>query len=160
MDNQRLQSAFEQITALSQSSAQIAALLLEPVRGLAQVLACPAYEAPGAGVDSARNQNDIERRKVDARLSGFSGSESLGWKVICEFYGPNLNQPELLSLAEVLADQLHLKVDRLAKRRKEVLIKWFDENIALIQPYLPFVKLEDDEGRPVTGKFGEQRANT
>lgn len=159
--NQRLQNAFEQITALSLKNPQIASIILEPLRCLLQKLKYPKSDAgSGSTVDGfevTRNQNEIERKRVDQRLKGFSVKNSFGWKIICDFYGPNLNQAELLSLAEVLAQQLNLKVDREAKRRKEVLIKWFDENIGVIQPILPLVKLEDNEGRPVTGNFGEHR---
>jgi hypothetical protein len=58
---------------------------------------------------------------------------------------------ELRSLAEVVGAEIGVKVDREAKRRKEVLIKWFDENYALMGPILARIQMEDSNGRPMTG---------
>jgi hypothetical protein len=67
--------------------------------------------------------------------------------MITDSFGSNLNQAELLSIAEVLAFRLNLKVDRGAKRRKEVLIKWYDENWDRIAPIWQQLALEDNQGR-------------
>ena len=95
------------------------------------------------------SQTEIERRRVDKRLQGFVVKESRAWKAICSHYGSSLNQVELLSLAEVLGHILSIKVDREAKRRKEVLIKWFDENIDKIEPMLDRVIPEDQNGNEI-----------
>ena len=95
------------------------------------------------------SQTEIERRRVDKRLKGFVVKDSRAWKEICSHYGPNLNQIELLSIAEVMGHLLHIRVDREAKRRKEVLIKWFDENIDAIVPMMDRVVPEDKNGNPV-----------
>ena len=54
-----------------------------------------------------------------------------------------------MSIAEVLGHMLHIRVDREAKRRKEVLIKWFEENIEAIHPMLDKIIPEDKNGNPV-----------
>ena len=112
-----------------------------------------------APFDFPRTQNESERKKIDERLRGFSLNESKAWKAICEKFGPNLNQSELLSIAEVLCSEVNhtqrntpLKVDREAKRRKEVLIKWFDENYPDIQPYLKTIVLEDENGEIIDSR--------
>jgi len=99
------------------------------------------------GDDSfSKSQTEVERERVDRRLDGFIAKESRAWKEITEHYGSSLNQGELLSLAEVLASEIGLHVDREAKRRKEVLIKWYDENIEKIAPFLKYVVLEGEDG--------------
>lgn len=98
------------------------------------------------------SQTEIERRRVDKRLKGFVVKESRAWKQICQHYGSNLNQVELLSIAEVLGYALHIRVDREAKRRKEVLIKWFEENIEAIEPMLDRIIPEDKNGKEITGE--------
>lgn len=85
-------------------------------------------------------------------MNGFVYKNSAAWKVITEKYGDNLNQAELLSLAEVIAEQLGLKVDREAKRRKEVLVKWYDEHLSEIMCLLPRIILEDKDGKKFEGK--------
>lgn len=89
------------------------------------------------------SQTEIERKRVDKRLKGFVFKESKAWKLICSHYGSNLNQVELLSIAEVIGQELSIKVDREAKRRKEVLIKWFEENIDKIEPILERIVPEE-----------------
>lgn len=126
----------------------IAERLLTLVGDLGRAQRC----AQGTEIDHTRSANEIERKRVDARLNGFIYKESAAWRVITERYGDNLNQNELLSLAEVIAAQLNLKVDREAKRRKEVLIKWYDEHLEKIKSLLPLIVLEDKEGNRFEGR--------
>jgi hypothetical protein len=55
-----------------------------------------------------------------------------------------LKQEELVSIAELVAQRLRIKLDRDARRRKTVMIKWFDENWQFILPILRFVVLDED----------------
>jgi hypothetical protein len=96
--------------------------------------------------------DNADRKRVEARLMGFDSSRSAAWQRICARFGDSLSQSELLSLAEVISSEVGLKVDREAKRRKEVLIKWFDENYPAIEDLLDRLRLEDANGRPITGK--------
>jgi hypothetical protein len=84
-----------------------------------------------------------ERDRVASRLSGFNSKDNSVWKAITQRFGNNIKQPELLSMAQVLANHANIRLDRDAKRRKAVLIKWFEENWVAIEPFLPFVVLED-----------------
>lgn len=149
----RILSAFERLkliySTVPESRSQIAervnCLLLDinqPTRG---------PERTTEPMDHTRSANELERKRVDARLNGFVYKESRAWHEITRHYGDGLNQAELLSLAEVLASQIGIKVDREAKRRKEVLIKWYDENIDTIVDIMPRIKLEDKDGKPVEG---------
>ena len=84
-----------------------------------------------------------EKRRIAQRLYGFNPKDNPAWYQITQKFGSNLKQPELLSIAEVCATSAHIKLDRDAKRRKSVLIKWFEENWPRISPYLNYVILED-----------------
>jgi hypothetical protein len=84
-----------------------------------------------------------EKERIAERLGGFNSKDNFVWKEISNRFGNNIKQPELLSIANVLASHANLKLDRDAKRRKSVLIKWFDEHWAQVQPYLDYVLLED-----------------
>ena len=90
-----------------------------------------------------------ERKRVEMRLNGFDYKNSDAWQIICERFGPTLSQSELLSIAQVIAFHAKIKLDREAKRRKEVLIKWFQENIVEIMPFLNRLVLEDSEGNRI-----------
>ena len=111
--------------SLKENVYKLLCLLVNPSQSNAQ--ADPSIaQALAAPFDFPRSQNETERKKIDERLRGFSLNDSIAWKGICERFGPNLNQSELLSIAEVLCSEVNhsdrnvqLKVDREAKRRKE-----------------------------------------
>jgi hypothetical protein len=94
----------------------------------------------------AKNFRTMERERVDSRLRGFNPHESVAWADIRRRFGDSLNQAELRSLAEVIGSEVGIKVDREAKRRKEVLIKWFDENYGVIQGVLGKIEMEETDG--------------
>ena len=100
--------------------------------------------------DNQRLQTENERNRVEKRLENFDNKNSQAWKDIQNYFGPSLSQNELLSIAQVITYHAKLKLDREAKRRKEVLIKWFDENYNTIKNLLPKIKLEDGDGNPIT----------
>ena len=88
-----------------------------------------------------------EKERIASRLSGFNPKDNMVWHEITQRFGASIKQPELLSIATVLAQNANIKLDRDAKRRKSVLIKWFEENWAAIHPYLDYVVLEDSHGQ-------------
>jgi hypothetical protein len=67
---------------------------------------------------------------------------SRAWCCLSLVYGPRLRQDELVSIASILAAQLNLKLDRDARRRKNVMVKWFEENWMRIEPLLGQIVLE------------------
>lgn len=165
----RITKAIERIKEISEKYPNDANSLKEKVYKLLCLLVNPNQTKSqtdpsstltlGAPFDFPRTQNESERKKIDERLRGFSLNESKAWKSICEQFGPNLNQSELLSIAEVLCLEVNqtqrnlpLKVDREAKRRKEVLIKWFDENYTDLQPHLKTIVLEDENGEIIDSR--------
>ena len=84
-----------------------------------------------------------EKERIAERLAGFNPKDNSVWHEITQRFGASIKQPELLSIANVLAQNANIKLDRDAKRRKSVLIKWFEENWASIRPFLDYVVLED-----------------
>ena len=84
-----------------------------------------------------------EKERIATRLSGFNPKDNNVWREITQRFGASIKHPELLSIATVLAQNANVKLDRDAKRRKSVLIKWFEENWAAISPFLDYVILED-----------------
>lgn len=89
------------------------------------------------------DKNGGEKLRVFTRLKGFKAKESFVWKEITNRFGSEIKHGELLSIADVVATNAGIQLDRDAKRRKSVLIKWFEENWLQISPYLKYVILED-----------------
>jgi hypothetical protein len=84
-----------------------------------------------------------EKVRILGRLKDFNAKDCSVWREITGRFGRNIKQPELLSIASVLAGHANIKLDRDARRRKTVLVKWFEENWPALQPYLDYVVLED-----------------
>lgn len=89
-------------------------------------------------------EGNKEKDRIISRMQGFDPKDNEVWRRITQRFGANVKQPELLSIATVLSQTANVKLDRDAKRRKTVLIKWFQENWAAISPYLDYVVLEDN----------------
>ncbi|KAK8842260.1 hypothetical protein M9Y10_026494 [Tritrichomonas musculus] len=73
---------------------------------------------------------------VNDQLKFFKPSSSAAWKLLESHFGPKINQEELLSLAMVVSTYTGISLYREYKRRKGMLIKWFDDNLTQIWPFI------------------------
>lgn len=105
--------------------------------------------------------NDItgEKIRVALRLSGFDPKNSFVANEISRRFGPNIKQAELVNIAQCIADFAKINIDRDAKRRKSVLLKWFEENWQKVFPYLDYVVLEDSHSPKETHGSSSIRNN-
>lgn len=104
------------------------------------------HKKPKSGSDSKLDAGEIERHRVSRRLGKFNYKTCPTYQILKDLFGPRRSKTELLSLATCLCLRIpELKLDREAKRRKCVLIKWFDDNIELIRPYLQFYMFTDEK---------------
>ena len=90
------------------------------------------------------NYVEKERERVKKRVDGFEWRDSEVWITLTAKFGPRLNHEELTSIAELIAGHADLKIDRDAKRRKVVLLKWFEEHWSIVRSLLPVIVLEDE----------------
>ena len=103
-------------------------------------------KAPAASTGKTRKKRGegIEAQRVNTRLQGFDLEKSEAWKTIQHQFTVGVTHTELKSIAQILCDQLTIKLDRDASRDNRVLVKWFDENWAKIKPILHTIHLRDD----------------
>ena len=102
----------------------------------------------GIGQELGEGVND-EKKRIAMRMSGFDAKDNRVWAEIARRFGANVKQGELTNIAQVIANHAGIKLDRDAKRRKCVLLKWFDENWEKITPFLDYVILaSSDEETP------------
>lgn len=73
-----------------------------------------------------------DAKRVAQRLDGFQTEKSEAYLVITRRFSKNLRQSDLIRIAEILAVNKGLCLDRDAKRNKHVIFKWFHENWAKI----------------------------
>ena len=88
------------------------------------------------------DQGNDELNRVHQRVKGFDINKSVAWKTLTQTFGDKLTHEELTSIAELIANTIKIKLDRDAKRRKIVLIKWFEEHWDAVKCYLPIITLE------------------
>lgn len=132
------QNSIEQLLQSKESNQQIAifmSLCNQSDANIQQIISSISQPVP--------NEGNKEKERITNRLNGFNPKDNSAWREITNRFGNNIKQPELLSIATVLASNANIKLDRDAKRRKSVLIKWFEENWKAILPFLDYVVLED-----------------
>ena len=74
-------------------------------------------------------QAEYEWNFINQKRQGFDVQKCRAWAKLTERFGPRISQEELLSLALVVSNELGMDLSREYKRRKELLIKWFDERL-------------------------------
>ena len=85
-----------------------------------------------------------EKMRIAYRLAGFNPKDNPVTQEITRRFGSNIKHGELVGIAQAIADKAQIKLDRDAKRRKNVLLKWFAENWEIISPFLDYIVLEDN----------------
>lgn len=85
-----------------------------------------------------------DKAKVRQILSDFDPNKSEAWKTITDLFGHNIKQPPLLEIARIVAEHVGIAVTRQARRRKSVLIKWYDDNWSYIKPYINYFDVNEE----------------
>lgn len=80
-------------------------------------------------------QLEKEHHLNSLRMGGWVLDTSLGHQFLNKFLGSGYALTDALCLAKLLSCYLDIPLDRAAQRRKSVLVKWFDENIRVIEPF-------------------------
>ena len=77
-----------------------------------------------------------EKIRISKRVENWDPENSEAWRQLQSIYGDRIQLRFLREIAEQLSDQLKIYLDRDAKRRKIVLIKWFEEHWEELNPLL------------------------
>jgi hypothetical protein len=103
-------------------------------------------DAPAPGKRKSTSQGDKETKLVSHRLRGFNRTYCASQRLFDELYGPLIHGMDILTLARICAHYLHLYLDREAFRRLTCRIKWFEEHLDAIEPFLrSHVVMVDDD---------------
>lgn len=81
-------------------------------------------------------QNRKDLHMTRKRLANFDWNRCAARYFLSGLFGERIDGANLLSLAQVISEELRIYLDREATRRKTVLYKWFDENLDRIQPFV------------------------
>ena len=84
-----------------------------------------------------------EREQSQERVGDVDAYHSPCWTELTKRFGDHIHQEELKGIAELLSKTLNVKLDRAARRRKKVLVKWFFENWDELYPYLDYVAMQE-----------------
>ena len=82
-------------------------------------------------------------------MSGFVPLQSRAWKFLGQTFGTRISKEELVSLGQVVAHELDIELVREYKRRKDTMIKWFDEHLDEVREFMEHrVRIVDhDDGK-------------
>lgn len=86
-----------------------------------------------------------DAKRVALRLQSFNISESPAFKKISARFPSGISHSELKRMAEILAENLNLRLDRDAKRDNRVLIKWYDENWCILYNEIDRIQAYDED---------------
>ena len=75
-----------------------------------------------------------EKVRISKRVENWTPENSEAWRQLQNIYGDRVQLRLLLDIAEKLSEQCNIPLDRDAKRRKIILIKWFEEHWAELSP--------------------------
>jgi hypothetical protein len=81
-------------------------------------------------------QAKYEQKWLRDEMKGFEPFESEAWRFLTQLYGQKISKEEIISLGQVTATELKIELVREYKRRKETMIKWFQNHIDHVQPFL------------------------
>lgn len=90
------------------------------------------------------NSHIIEQKRIQDRMNDFDIKESRAYKEFERRGWNKLPQTVLKSIAQVIEEQAKISLDRESKRRRTILIKWFDDHFDLISPFLNRINLVDE----------------
>ena len=99
--------------------------------------------------DSQLIQKEHEKLYLE-KIADFVHTESEAWKKLTERFGPKINQDELSDLAQVVSRRLNIELTREDKRRKRTLVKWFQDHLDEVWPYIEqHIEVTDIDGNTV-----------
>jgi hypothetical protein len=86
-----------------------------------------------------------EKERIARRLAGSDCGRRLAYAELCRRFGAKLTHPALCDIAEPVAARAGVRLDRDAKRRKDVLLQWFVEHWPALTSYLGSMLLANGE---------------
>lgn len=89
------------------------------------------------------SRKDIsEKLRANLLLGDFDPYHSRGWELIQYLTHHQVSRHALISIATILAGIIGIPFERDYSRRKDLVIKWFDQNYELIMPFKDCFEIE------------------
>ncbi|KAK8893000.1 hypothetical protein M9Y10_030256 [Tritrichomonas musculus] len=98
---------------------------------------------------SLSRKNNPEKVVTMNLLNGFTIAGSRGEAIIEEILQQKIKKASLnglIQLGSIIGDLIGIKLPRNYKRKKDLIVKWFEEHEELITPYLSYLRVEFDCG--------------
>jgi hypothetical protein len=106
------------------------------------------------------HHHGTEANIIATELSGFDYQHSPVWVSIRQQFSSGVRQKELVSIATVLCSLVETipLLTRSEKRSYPLLVRWFEQNWAEIEPFFALIHLHDEEMEPIN--FERERHET
>ena len=95
--------------------------------------ATPSQPAPPQKYKTA--QQLWEQKFLEEKRDNFNTYGSRAWKWLHARFG-KIAKEEIISLGQVVAHSLGIELSREYKRRKETMIRWFEDNYDQVMPFI------------------------
>jgi hypothetical protein len=100
-----------------------------------------------------------DRILTEMRLKDFDPENCPAAKLLTQLFGGTINATDLIQLAETCAFCLDIYLDRKARRRKSVLLKWFNGSLQIVGPFFGEHVVEN-KSQELLGSGGRATAGT
>ena len=90
-----------------------------------------------------KKSDEIER--INNQLGGFDWKKSHAWSKISRTIGNEATLPTLRVIAQDMATKVNIRLGRDEKRRKCVLVKWFNDNWSKLEPMLKMYSISGEQ---------------
>lgn len=107
-----------------------------------------------------QNQESMQGQPKKHQKDKFNYKACKAYQYLTQtYFYPTIRQSELVSIATTVASKCtDLRVDRDAKRRKDLLIQWYDDHWSEIEPHIKNIIAFNKEGE-VLNRCGKQNLN-
>jgi hypothetical protein len=83
-----------------------------------------------------------ERQIIESRTRNFNWNSSAPWLFFVRQGWTDRTFPEMIGIAQIMADGTGIELDREAKRRKSILFQWMDQHWHVLQPIANTMKIQ------------------
>lgn len=117
----------------------IQSVLSDPIPTISVKSDSSQYEKTFTFMNSSRSTSNWitpEKYRISKRVENWIPENSSVWKNLQALFGERVQFRILLDLAQLISEDQTIQLDRDAKRRKVVLVKWFEEHWDQISPII------------------------
>jgi hypothetical protein len=86
-----------------------------------------------------------EKVVAEALMDSFQAAESRGWQLLTRMTrGRGLPREQMIQIARIFSLLAGIDLPRAFTRRRDLVVKWFDDNFEVLEPFMTVIHLRFD----------------